>query len=906
MYGNAQNGSGQAPQPELLVGGNMQKRKYCGKAISLCFLTFTLFTLARIEGQQHASEGSCEKHEACVIPFSHLDLFWAGTREECLARGNRIIAKALQIADRHPEFRFLIESDNFLANYVESRQGTRELEDLKRLIKEGRIAIAPNWANIFLNLPNGEVLTRNVLYGKLYARRTFGADPLVMHPTDIPGFTPQYPQMLDNAGIPFMVMSRMGPVDRPLFNWESPDGSKEMVWSVRGYGLGAHFGLHGDLSDEKIESIRKELEQRYGATPGPIYIHWGVDLWAPTEKLVENINKLNRAIPDWHFTFGTPQEFYQAVAKTPDLPDLRGEIPLGWPHVVDGVLHLWQLAVPATNTLTMAEEFSAVNYALGYADYPQQEFEVMWKRLIESMDHNHDGQGGQVGDNRKKEYAQLAIVRGGEILLDMLRNIAERVRNPGAQGFPIVVFNGLGFQRDDLVKAHVTAYGDVIPAAIGEYKKGIRLVDETGKSVPLYVEQTSDNISRAFDLVFVAQGVPSLGYKTYFVVPAAEPESFPLTSQVSLDREKDLQEPRRPLGVDVIENQFYRVTVDKATGGVTVFDRQLGREVTRDMEIVGVEERGTNNVQPEKDTGRTIPASIDGTNLEENNPVRTVLGISGWLADIPIAQRLILYQGLKRLDIEDSLDWNRQRLVRIEQLFPVQQANAEFEYGVPFGANSGKNIMPGARPAANDEINQEAWEKYRIIQNWIFAGTPEWGVTVTADHQLISLEPGLIRANMIRGQRYTSVKIVRGGGVTSIHYPPKGHYDFRYSLSSGPGDWKAQRSYQAGLSFNSALIPVEVVDDISSKSLPPTHSFCTVQGNNLVISALKKSESDSSITLRLYEIQGAKAATPVTFLGKQQTFVETNLLEQELSSQDERVLRVNPYEIKTLKMQPGK
>ncbi len=50
------------------------------------------------------------------------------------------------------------------------------------------------------------------------------------------------------------------------------------------------------------------------------------------------------------------------------------------------------------------------------------------------------------------------------------------------------------------------------------------------------------------------------------------------------------------------------------------------------------------------------------------------------------------------------------------------------------------------------------------------------------------------------------------------------------------------------------------------------------------------------------EIQGTKTETLVTFLGKQQDFRETNLLEQESDAQHERVLDVNPYEIKTLKL----
>jgi alpha-mannosidase len=885
----------------------MRIGKCCGMGTLLLFLGLTLSQTARMEGKQRVREATATKKEVYVIPFSHLDLFWAGTREECLARGNRIIAKAIAIAKKYPEFRFFLESDNFVQNFVDSHKGSAELDDLKRLVREGRFEIAPNWANIFHNLPDGEVHARNFLYGRRYAHETFGVDPHVFQPADIPGFTPQFPQILQQVGIPFMVMTRMGPPEKWLFDWNSPNGSKVLVWNEpHGYGWGAHLGFHTEMTPEKRNVLEKELREVGPNAPGPIFIPWGVDLWAPTEKIVQNVDALNKDFTYAHFMLATPQDFFKAAEITRDPPELSGEIPMAWPHVVDGIIQLWQLAVPATATLTTAEEFATINYALGYADYPQQDLETLWKSLIESMDHNHDGQGGEIGDHRKMEDSLLVLNRGGEILRNSLRNIAERVQIPVANSFPIVVFNGLGWQRDDPVSAHVTLYGDVGPYAIDEYKKGVRLVDEKGTAVPLHIEQTSENISRALELTFVAQGVPALGYKAYFLTPGEPQQSFPLAAQFTLDHDKDLKDPRRPLGTDVMENGYYRVTVDKATGKVAVFDKELNREVVKEAEIVGLEERGTNNVQKEIDTGQVIPLSPNDTQVEENNSVRAVLRLSGWIADIPIEQRFILYQRLKRLDIENSLDWKEPRFLRIEQLFPLGRTQTSMEYGIPFGANSVANILPGSGPHAGDEIQQDAWKEYRAIQSWVFAGDNQWGLTLAADHQLVRLEDGLIRANMIRGQRYTSAKIVRGDEVTSIHFPAPGHYVFKYSIGSGVGDWKGLKSYQNGANFTDALLPVSVVDDISLKSLPSTNSFLSVRGDNLVLSALKKAEgTDPSIVLRLYEIQGEKAETPITFLGSERQFRESNLLEDNSSRASQRVLHVDPYEIKTLKFQPG-
>lgn len=852
-------------------------------------------------GQPNPEAG--ESREIYLVPFSHLDLFWGGTREECLARGNRIIAKAVKLAKEHPEFRFLIEDNVFVANYVDSHHNSQELEEFKRLVKEGRIEIAPKWAAIYQNLPNGEALVRNLVHGKRYARAVFGVDPQVAFLGDLPGYTPQFPQILAKAGIPFMVMTRMGPGDKSLFYWKAPDGSRALAWSTaKGYGWGARLGLHTEMDEARKSALKKDVEDVQATTSGPILMTWGSDLWAPNERIVANVEALNTASRTARLILSTPINFFERAAKLSGVPEVSGEIPSSWPNLTSSVANVWPLTVPATNTLLTAEKFAAINYALGYADYPQQELDFLWRKLLEAMDHNQDGQGGTPGDDRKIGYSQLALLRGGEILRDSLRNIAERVQTAVPKSHPIVVFNPLGWQRSDLVRAHVTLYGDVAPSTIQEYRKGMRLLESNGTSVRFHVEEYSENISRALQIAFVAEDVPPLGYKTYYLVPAERNDSFGEAAQVKLDRPNDQKEPRRPLGADLIENQFYRLTVDKATGRVEIFDKRLGRVVCKDLEVIALEERGGNYIGIEPLSGRSMVTVVNRVELEENNPVRTVLKIAGQIIDVPVVQKLILYHGLPRVDVENTIEWKTPRFIRIQQLFPLVQADAQIHYGIPFGANWTGNIIPNSGPHQRDEITKESWRQARQIQDWLFAGNNDWGVTIAADHQLVRLNGNVIRGEMLRGTRFTSVKVVRGDDIGSMHYPPPGAYQFRYSLSSGRGDWKTARSYRAGMDFNNPLIPVSVVDDVSGKSLPPSHSFCSLAGDNLVLSALKKSDLERAIVLRFYEIKGLRTQVPVEFLGKVRGFRETNLLEDNLGPGEEPVLSVNPYEIKTIKI----
>jgi alpha-mannosidase len=835
-----------------------------------------------------------------LAPFSHLDFYWGGTREECLARGNRIIAQAIRLAKQSPRFRFLIEDEVFVDNFVQTHKGAPEMDDLKRLVKEGRIEITPKWAAIFQSLPDGEILARNIGLGKRYSQDVFGIDAQVAQMSDIPDATPQFPQILKQSRVPFMVLTRMGPSDHSLFRWKAPDGSEVLVWNtLKGYGWGTFLTSKTLTEQQKLDRLGKDLRDVRATTSGPIYMNWGTDLWAPPDDIVQTIDRLNQSGPA-SLVFATPSEFFRQVQKQSSIPELGGEINSSWPNIVSSLAHMWPQIIPATNTLLTAEKFATINYALGYADYPQQEFDFLWKKLIESMDHNHDGQGGAIADGRKIGYEQLAVLRGGEILRDSLRNIAERVQVPVPNSFPIVVFNPLSWTRDDLVKAHVTLFGQVSPADITPFKKGLRLVDQMGRPVEFDVEQYSENISRALQLVFIATDVPSLGYKTYYLIAADQPESASKAAKVTLDDERDRREPRRSLGSDVMENDFYRLTVDRATGRVTLLDKTLNRDVCRDMEIVGTEERGGNYIGIEPPSGRTVVRVIDDVTLEENNPIQATLRIDGKIADIPITQRLTLYHTLKRLDIENTVDWKGPRLLRIELLFPLAAPDAAIHYGVPFGVNSADNIMPNTGTHASDEITMQSWRRSRLVHDFLHAGTSEWGLTIATDHQQFRIGEGLVRAQMVRGTRFTSARVVGNGQSVSMHYPPPGSYVFRYALSSGTGDWKSNKAYRTGLAWNNPLLPVSVVDDLSSKALPPTNSFCAVSSENLVVSALKKADRSPKVLVRLYEAEGSDVKTSLDFLGKNSMFSLNNLLEEDAGPASQRTVQVTPFEIQTL------
>jgi len=649
------------------------------------------------------------RREVYIVPFSHLDLFWAGTQEEGLSRGNRIISKAIELAERYPNFRFLVEDDDFVADYVDGHRGS---------------------------------------------------------------------------------------------------------------------------------------------------------------------------------------------------PELAGEVPSSWANLTTSLSPLWPPVITATDTLLSAEKFAAINYALRYSQYPGVEFEAMWKDALKSMDHNNDGQGGEIGDERKLGYAQEVSLRAGQILRDSLRNIAERVQHPFPRSTPIVVFNPLSWTRDDKVKTHVTLFGDIESNDIADYKKGMRLVDEKGTAIPFQVEEVSEWFSRALDMVFVARSVPALGYKTYYLVPRDKSAVFPNACQTKMENDGNLNVSSRIMGSDVMENEYYRVSVDRATGRVSIWDKELNRMVANDIEIAASEERGGDDLSIISPTGRTIVNIINNVELDENGPVQTVMRVTGEVAGVPIVQRLTLCQGIKRVDIEDRVDWKPGRSMNIEQVFPLPQEKVEVRNGTPFGSVAAMDMMPNAGPRNNDEIPRDIWKRWRQIQDWVFAGTREWGFTVSVDHQFLTVGDSALRAGMLRGTRFSPVNVVRGGRPYQNLWPPPSEYIFHYSFTSGRGDWAAAKSWRSGMALNTPLIPVVSANELSQKSLPPARSFCSLDADNLVVTALKKADKDEAIVLRVFEIRGDSAETPVQFLGHARRFLPANLLEEADPKQERDLLRVGPYEISTVKLRP--
>jgi len=832
-----------------------------------------------------------------LIPFAHTDLFWLGSQEECLSRGNRIISEVIRIAKKYRNFCFLFEDAVFVKHFLDTHPEKKE--DLIRLLEEGRIEVGPKWAGIYQNAQSGEDLVRNTLYAKQFLREELNVDTKTVHFGDLPGFTPQFPQILCKSGVYHAIITRSGPKKIALFFWRSPDGSRILIWhAIKSYTWGLDLRLHETPNDDELE---KEIKEVSSLTSGaPVLMHWGCDLTIPTERLCKNIAKWNKT-REMKIRISTPTHYFEEVKSTTSLPVLSGETPrVWWPR--DGRFpHIATLDIPATNALLAAEKFATVTSLLGLVKYPDIQLKETWKKLLQAMDHNYDGQGGTNGDRRKLEYHKLAIFIGEEILRNSLGRLAENVEvRHGPRCNPIVIFNSLSWIRDEIAKAHVTFHGDILPGDVAPFRNVI-LKDEEGNEVPFQYLDVHEGPARDVTILFYSKEVPSIGYKTFYLVPSRKASRYGKTCKICEIEEKVKKVWTRK-EVVTLENNYSLVYLNKLTGTIDITDKERDRCVIREMKLQGVEEK-TGNYWAAETTGRIFENGVDEVRIAENGPVRTKVVIRGRIRGSEAQQEILLYKDIPRIDLVNTIVWEGGQPLRIQQIFPIKIEAPHINYGIPYGANSFENIIPDSGPVRVDELSEDLWKCSRDIQKWIDVSNASYGVTIASDFRSVEIEESRVKFDLLWGAGSPMCRTIRGKESELLQIPPRGTYVFRFSLHTHDGTWQEFKSYRKGWQLTNPLICVSSNDPITERKLPPTKSFCSVSADNVVVTVLKKGEKDNLPVLRCYEAEGKSASIKVNLFKPLKGLVETNLLEDKVEPLHDLISQIKAYEIKTLRLE---
>jgi alpha-mannosidase len=224
--------------------------------------------------------------------------------------------------------------------------------------------------------------------------------------------------------------------------------------------------------------------------------------------------------------------------------------------------------------LHSAEKFATIASLVSDSPYPAEQIRQAYDNMLLYDEHTWgmDYPAGKTQDwswADKSRYAYKAAGLAESILSESIKTIADKIELK-QQGHHIVVFNSLSFQRTDVVR---------LPRF--EEKEPFDLIDnETGQKVPYQIVKIdSPQAPVAYaahryargqfekhelsELVFIAEDVPSLGYKTYRISPQEKTSTF--ESSINVDGTS-------------LENRFFKVAVDSQTGAIeSIYDKELSR-----------------------------------------------------------------------------------------------------------------------------------------------------------------------------------------------------------------------------------------------------------------------------------------------------------------------------------------
>ena len=613
-----------------------------------------------------------------IISSSHQDIAWMDSPEKCIVfRDTNCITPALALMATDPAYSFTMENMLNLMEYVERHP--ERAEEVARLTREGRMEWGATFNQPYESLYSGEQLIREAYFGRLWIKRNLpGTDARVYFNPDVPGRAAQMPQILAKSGIPYMVMSRY---HEGLYRWASPDGTSVLAYSPGHYGNAAAY-----LNAPPAEGAKAILDKLakwsgYYAAHGlpPEYpLLNSVDFSQPTDfgGLIRHWNgssqKPGPTLPIMQYS--TARRFFEAIdVKTAKLETIAGERPGLWLYI-HGPTHHWAItaAREAARLLPAAEAFSTVRALLdgSFAGYPAGRLEAAWKAAI-FPDHGWGGKEGQVTDRLFRKKYEFARDEAREVLDDALAGIAARVKAPPEKGIPLIVFNTLSWPRTDPVTALVTAR-----------TASFRLVDAAGADVP-YQRLPSGDAAGAALVEFIARDVPALGYKTFYLIEAAEPSK---------------KGPDPAEAIAALENDFYAIRL--GPGGINVlYDKELGRDVLDTSKFLGFEVftmRSVGNGAGE--FGRVQQPTMEGFDKlslhdprwrlvdEESDPFKTVLLLEQALSNCRVREKLIVYHGVKRIDCEVSLlDWDGEPYREFRLALPVAAKDGQVAYEIPLG-----------------------------------------------------------------------------------------------------------------------------------------------------------------------------------------------------------------------------
>ena len=747
--------------------------------------------------------------------------------------------------------------------------------------------------------------------------------------------------------------------------WEGPDGARVLLWSDLHGGEWKPYGFEEAMAD--LPGMLRGLDE--GGYPYDMVsytLRGGQrDNAPPTLRYAYMVREWNRRWAYPRLVNTTNRPFLETFEKRwgHALKTLRGDVP-GTDYSVAATCTPRETAVDRTthDGLLAAEKLATLAELLTDYEYPGTALDRAYRDTfyydLHCWGSSHIGGPAQDAHwSEKGTVAYRAAALSHDVTVKAGNRIADEIERPrlpsGDEAICyLTLINVLSHERTDIARAPLRPWQpcaspmhwrmpereDEWPTLVSGRAVGrgifdppsslvdtpFELVDvSTGDAIPYQLATLDDpqaarpwapervalghvDPAHLTEIVFAAAGLPSMGYSTYAIVPREQWPAYAAGGAVS-----DEAGGGNSL---VVENRFYRLTVDRESGSVAgLVDRELGRDLVDDDAPHGCGQVVIRSCE----TAAEEAVRITAVSVCEDGPIYTTVKLRGEASCCPrVTVEITLYHAEKRVDIHTRMLRDSTPMLEVYVAFPFEVDAPEFRFEA-----SGAVIEPlrDQWPGSNTD--------YYAVQHWAEVFNEEWGVAWTAVDTPMAefggLWPGYVSGahHGVRGPGYGH-PFLRPGELDRGHiYSMVSYNNFRtnfvnvhpdefvvrYAFSSHRGDGREGRAREFG--WQVANPPLAVwMEGPSEGSLPVSASFCQIDAPNVLLLALKKAEDGNGYILRVMETEGRQTGVTVTmpYLSIWHAF-ETNLVEE-----DDRILpctahtvevAVKPFGFATLRLQ---
>jgi len=830
-----------------------------------------------------------------LLGHAHLDMAWLWTTSETYEVAQRTFTSVLNLQHDFSTLTFC-HSTPALYAWIEIHR-PELFTAIKKAVNLGKWEVLGGmWVEPEVNLISGESLVRQLLYGQQYFAAKFGKITQVAWLPDSFGFPCQLPQFLLLSGIKYFVTGKLHWQDTTTFPygcfwWESLDGS-------RVFSLMSPPNVTGVMDTNPIAMTDYAVtwEQQTGLQdvfwlPG-VGDHGG----GPTRDMlaVQQRWRYSPFFPQMQFT--TAFDYLHRLCYPPQ-PPLEKEAtqvnnfdtnkgfyppqpPLSFPVWQDELYLEFHRGCYTSHgeqkyfnrycegLLYQAELFSSLATLLQEGNYmsspeqhitQKQQIETAWKQVL--FNQFHDILPGTsisevfVEANQKWEE----VVRVGEkILRESLRAIASYITLPlplHPTAKPIYIFNSLNWKRSEVVT--------------------VSLPPGNWEIYTIEGEKLPSQLSHNQELLFLAENIPSIGYKVFWLSPVNTP-------QPPLNKEETYP-PLPPLSKGwsdekfILENHFLQVEINPETGDIkSICDKIASREILNGAgnQLQAFKDEGQYwdawNIDPNYEKYPLPPTELKSISYLEKGPIQWRVRVIRMLGNSEFCQDYILQVNYPVLKIVTTVNWQATHVL-VKAAFPLNLISDFITYEIACGVIN--------RPTCPQTPTEKAkWEV--PAHRWADLTDNNYGVSLLNNCKYgYDSKSNRLRLTLLRGSTWPDPTADTG----KIHH-------FTYALYPHTGSWKLAKSVHKGYELN---LPLQVILGETGQiyQLPPVGKLLDLGAENLILMALKSSEKADGFILRCYEAYGEKAQLKLSGdlgleIGEMVDLLEQDLLIDEKSKID--------------------